>query len=202
MKRPDLRQIHEVMKRSGMVVFDTPFSVTLGGIRTMDNAANTFNDFLFASFFTKNGGLHGCVIEGTTDAGLYYRENPMQLDGTAIIKHGVQHKSAFQYQNPAVDPKMRGHMGKEAFRQVKPMSYWRDADRNKYLNFDGKEEFDIFNTNGHDMGTVGKTVDKWSAGCWGSTEENMDILYDLALFQTSHDLGNMFSFAMLHENMF
>ena len=84
--------------------------------------------------FTPDGNIISAIIEGTTDAGLYWREHPMNVDGTAIIKHGIQHMGAFQYQNPKFDPRQRGHRGQEAFRQIKDMEYWRDADRNKYLN--------------------------------------------------------------------
>jgi len=201
MERPTIEEIHEVMEENGMVVFKKPFDVTLGGIRTKDNASNKFNDWLFASFFTDRGGLVSIIIEGTTDAGLYYRKNPMHVDGTCIIQHGVQHRGAYQYQNPKVDGK-RGHRGQEAFRQVAKMKYWRDADRDEYLEFDGEEKYDIYATNGHDMGTVGENVNKWSAGCWGAENENMDLLYWLAKQQISHGHGDKFSFALLHENMF
>ncbi len=202
MNRPSIEKIHDVMKAAGMSVFTTPFSVTLGGIRTKDNSSNKFNDYIFASYFTEGGGLVSVVFEGTTDAGLYYRMNPLNVDGTAIIKHGIQHSGAYQYQNPDYNDQHRGHRGKEAFRQVKDMAYWRDADRDKYLEFDGQEFVDNFATNGHDMGTRGEDVNKWSAGCWGSVEENMDILYNIAVDQIKHGLGDHFSFAMLHEDMF
>jgi hypothetical protein len=197
MNRPTIEEIHEVMSENGMKVFDTPFSVTLGGIRTSDNKSGKFNDFIFASCFTANGGIDSVVMPGTTDAGLYYRENPINLDGTAIIKHGMQHRGAYTYMEKG------GHRGQEAFRQTGGMDYWRDANRDEYLDFDGEEFLNkIFNTNGHDMGTVGNNVGKWSAGCWGSVQENMDLLYLMAKNQIKHGLGDGFSFAMLHENMF
>lgn len=196
MIRPTIENIHEVMRESEMVVFDRPFDVTLGGIRTKDNSSNKFNDWLFASFFTGDGGIVSTIVEGTTDAGLYYREHPMQIDGTAIIQHNAQHRGAFTYME------VGGHRGQEAFRQTKKMTYWRDANRDEYLDFDGETFTDIYNTNGHDMGTLGNNVGKWSAGCWGSVEENMDILYLIAQIQMKHGLGNKFSFALLHENKF
>jgi hypothetical protein len=202
MEKPKIETIHQVMKKAGMKVFTTPFSATLGGIRTKDNSSNKFNDYLFMSYFDDKGVLHSIVEEGTTDAGLYYREHPMNIDGTAIIQHGVQHVGAYQYQNPKLNPDQPGHKGKEAFRQVADMKYWRDADRDVYLEFDGEEQIGNNSTNGHDMGTSGISVDKWSAGCWGSPEERMDKFYKMAQVQMAHGLGDMFSYAMLHENMF
>ena len=196
MERPTIEDIQEVMLENRMVVFSKPFDVTLGGIRTNDNKSNKFNDWLFASYFTKGGGIVSVIIEGTTDAGLYYRENPMQIDGTAIIQHGVQHRGAYTYM------KKGGHRGQEAFRQTGKMSYWKDANRDQYLDFDGKVSHEIYNTNIHDMGKFGNYVNKWSAGCAGSVVENMYLLYQVAQVQIAHGNGDKFSFALLHENMF
>ncbi len=52
------------------------------------------------------------------------------------------------------------------------------------------------------MRTLGENVNKWSAGCWGSTEENMQLMYEMAKVQASHGMGDKFSLAALHENMF
>lgn len=202
MNKPTIEKIHEVMKSSGMKVFTAPFSVTLGGIRTLDNKSEKFNDWLFASYFDKEGKIVSVITEGTTDAGLYYRKNLASIDGTAIIKHGIQHRGVYQYQDPKVNPELRGHKGKEAFRQIADMEYWRDANRDEYLDFDGETKVGIYFTNGHDMGTVGNNVGKWSAGCWGSTEKKMDLLYNMAKIQKSNGLGDIFSFALLHENQF
>jgi hypothetical protein len=202
MNKPTIELIHRVMEKSGMTVFKHPFSVTLGGIRTKDNSSNKFNDWLFASYYDEQGKLHSIIEAGTTDAGLYYRENPMNIDGTAIIQHGVQHLGVYQYQDPAKNPDQKGHKGKEAFRQIKDMKYWRDADRDSYLEFDGEEEVGNNSTNGHDMGTSGNNVDKWSAGCWGAPEATMDKFYAVAKIQIAHGLKDIFSYAMLHENAF
>ncbi len=196
MKKPTIEEVKKVMVLAGMVVFTKPFDMTQFSIRTKDNKSNKFNDWVGMMYHDNEGVLNGIVRSGTTDAGLYYRENPMQIDGTAIIQHGVQHRGAFTYMEKG------GHRGQEAFRQTGKMWYWRDANRDEYLDFDGKAEYEIFNTNGHDMGTLGSNVGKWSAGCWGSTEIIMEELYFLAKLQIEHGHGSSFSHAMLHENMF
>lgn len=202
MNKPTIEKIHQVMKDAGMKVFTSPFSVTLGGVRTKDNSSNKFNDWLFASYYDKEGNLHSIIEAGTTDAGLYYRENPINIKGTAIIQHGVQHRGVYQYQNPKENPSQPGHKGKEAFKQIADMRYWRDVDRDKYIEFDGPVEIDNNSTNGHDMGTTGNNVDKWSAGCWGAPEETMDKFYSMARIQIANDMGDKFSYAMLFEEMF
>lgn len=196
------------MVEKGMTVFKEPFSVTLGGIRTKDNKANTPNDWLFASYYDDKGVLHSIIETGTVDAGITYRLDPMNKKGTAIIKHGIQHRGVYQYQNPAVNKGQLGHNGKEAFRQIKDMDYWRDNDKNAWIGDQtGRyeqmpSERSISYTNGHDMGKLGKTVDNWSAGCWGSTEKIMDKFYAYAKIQVSGGQGDKFSFAMLHESYF
>lgn len=202
MKKPSIEKIHEVMRSNGMTVFSQPFSVTLGGIRTKDNIANTFNDWLFASYFDEQGKINAVIVPGTTDAGLTARLKPTNPKGTCIIKHGIQHRGVYMLQNPSKFEDDRGHKGKEAFRQIKPMKYWRDNDRDKILETGSLEETTLSFTNGHDMGTLGKEVNNWSEGCWGSTEKNMQLLYDMGWLQFEKGLGRHFSFAMLHENMF
>jgi hypothetical protein len=196
MIRPTIEEIHEVMDEQGMKVFSSPYDCTLGWIRTNDNKSNKFNDWIFMSHPTENGGINSIIIPGTTDAGLYYRENPMHIDGTAIIQHGKQFRGAFTYM------KKDGHRGQEAFRQTGGLDYWRDLDRDEYLDFVNPQENKIFYTNGHDMGTVGNNVGKWSAGCWGSVNDNMDLLYSMAKLQKKKGFGDKFSLATLHENMF
>jgi hypothetical protein len=202
MKKPTITQIHAAMKKQNMVVFSQPFSVTLGGIRTKDNVANTFNDWLFASYFDKLGKCNFVILPGTVDPGLSSRLNPKNPKGVAIIQHGVQHRGVYEWQNPKIFPKDNGHKGKEAFRQIKPMLLYRDNNKDEKLDFDLQQELSLSFTNGHDMGTLGKNVNNWSEGCWGSIEKNMQQLYAMARVQYDNKLGRIFSFALLHEKHF
>ncbi len=196
MIKPTFKEIKSVITSLDMKVFTKPCDMNLGGIRTKDNHSEKFNDWLFMFYHDAKGRIYGVIENGTTDAGLFYRKNPINLDGTAIIQHSIQHKSCYTYMEKG------GHKGQEAFRQTGLMKYWRDADRDEYLEFDGDEFTAIFNTNGHDMGTLGNNVGKWSAGCWGSVNSVMDQFYKLAKLQKSSGFGDKFSFTMLHENDF
>lgn len=196
MERPTIERVHEVMREQGMKVFTAPYDCTLWILRTKDNKSGKFNDWIGMSHTTEGGGLNSVIIPGTTDAGLYWRRNPIHIDGTAIIQHGKQYRGAFTYM------KKGGHRGQEAFRQTGPIDYWRDVNRDDYLDFENPDLGKIFNTNGHDMGTVGDNVGKWSAGCWGATQENMDLLYLMAQEQINAGIGDTFSLAVLHEDMF
>ena len=196
MNKPTPQEIKTVMLSLGMKVFTAPFDMTLGGIRTVDNKANTFNDWLFMLWHDEKGVLKGTIEKGTTDAGLYYRTKPMTPKGTCIIAHTMQYRGSFTYM------KVGGHRGQEAFRQTKGLSYFLDNNKDQYLDFVNLITDQIYNTNGHDMGTVGNLVNNWSAGCWGSTNAIMDKFYLLAQLQMKHGHGAGFSYAMLHENDF
>ena len=115
MNKPTIKEIAQIIVEKGFKLFTNPYDVNLGGIRTKDNEANTFNDWLFCFYYDDEGNEQGVVVPGTTDAGLYWRLNPMNVDGTAIIKHGVQHRGAYQLQDPKINPKLRGHMGRKGF---------------------------------------------------------------------------------------
>ena len=200
MDKPQVQEIICAIKQSGMKLFTSPFSVNLGGIRTSDNRSNKFNDWLFAFCWDKDGHIILSIVPGTTDAGLYYRQHPMNIEGTAIIKHGVQHRGAYQLQDPDKNEGQRGHRGQKAFRQIKPMEYWRDNDRDGYLDFDGVTQIENAHTNGHYMGTLGNNVGKFSAGCWGSIVKHMESLYDVAQLQIDNGLGDKYSYTLLNEN--
>ena len=194
MKRPTIERVHEVMRQQEMKVFTKVKSNTMGWIRTKDNKANTFNDWLFISHPLENGGIKSVIIPGTTDAGLYWRLNPMHVDGTAIIQHGKQYRGAFTYM------KSGGHRGGEGIRQTGPLDYFRDVNRDEYLDFVNPQYGKIFNTNGHNM--FGETVDKDSAGCWGALKKLMRDYYDMCQDQIDAGLGAGLSLAALHEDMF
>lgn len=196
MKKPTLKEIKSVMFSSQMTVFNSPFDMNLGAIRTKDNKSNTFNDWLFMFAHDNEGNLFGIVEQGTTDAGLYYRNNPMTPKGTCIIAHSRQYRGAFTYM------KKGGHRGQEAFRQTGGLDYFLDNNKDDYLDFVNLILNKIYNTNGHDMGTLGNNVGKWSAGCWGAIKKTMQKFYSLAQLQIANGHGSKFSFTMLHENDF
>ena len=196
MRKPTFYEIKNVMTSLDMKIFTKPFDMNLGAIRTIDNKANTFNDWIFMFYHDKQGNICGVVEEGTTDAGLYYRTHPMTPKGTCIIAHSRQYRGAFTYME------VGGHRGQEAFRQTGGIDYYLDNNKDEYLDFVNLVLNKIFNTNGHDMGTLGNKVNNWSAGCWGAIQRIMDKLYLLAKLQIKHGLGAKFTFTMLHENDF
>ena len=194
--KPTFEQIIAATKKIGGVIFTSNYSVNFGGWRTADNSSNKFNDYLYA-FYYLDGKLIGEIIPASTDAGLYYRINPIKRIGTAIIVHDKQYRGVYQLQDPALDKSLRGHKGRKAFRQIADMSYWRDSNRDIYLDFTGIIDVGIANTNVHYAGTLGNNVDKWSAGCPVAIEHELNKIFAIADVQISKGLGDIFSFTLL-----
>ena len=187
--KPTIGQVIKGMETIGAVVFREPFSINLFGVRTNENRANTFNDWGGAFYWDDKGKRHELIIPITTDAGVYYRLKPMNKLGTAILVHNKQYRGCYHLLD-------KGHNGQKAFRQIKPMDYWRDNDKDAELDLSGKIYSEIAFTNFHYMGK-GVTVDNWSAGCQGASVTNMNHLYAFVEVQKS----KVYSYTLLHESI-
>lgn len=139
-----------------------PYEMNIFGVRNNDAKADTFDDVVGLLYKTEKGFWQIYQFEATTDPGSYYREKPMNVNGTAIIIP-MQHKACY---------KIGVHHGYEAMQQIAPMSYVRDNNKDKVLDFlykiaGFKTYREIGATNIHHASNTGKsTVDyNWSAGC-------------------------------------
>ena len=123
------------------------------GVRSKANEKNKFDD----SLYLVNGPImfrYTC----TTNPGTYWLKNLLNPKGTAVLKPG-------QY----VDSwKLGLHQGKyEALVQAKPITVYRDADKDDLAEEDGKEDTGMFGINIHhaNASAISSFIDKWSAGC-------------------------------------
>ena len=187
--KPTIDQVIKGMEKIGATIFREPNSINLFAVRTNENEANTFNDWGGAFYWDDKGKRHDLIIPITTDAGVYYRLKPMNKLGTAILVHNKQYRSCYQLMD-------KGHMGQKAFKQIKPMDYWRDNDKDSKLETEGKIYTEIAATNFHYMGK-GNLVNNWSAGCQGASFENMNRLYAFVEVQSSR----VYSYTLLHETI-
>ena len=156
----DVKSIIAVLEKKEYAVFKSdkrPFNLNLVGIRTSDNSENSFNDWF--TIFWKYGGVWNQIIHPiTTDPGTYWRKNPINTDGTAILKPG-QYKKLWS---------LGLHQGKyEALKQTNKCVVYRDNDKDVELETDGKEYSGLFGINYHRANAkkTSSQVDKWSAGC-------------------------------------
>jgi len=154
-----LAAIVNTLKFKTYEIYTRPFELNIVGIRSDTTVPNRFDDQI--NVFFKNGAgqwIH-YVFPATTDPGTYWLQNPMNPQGTAILKQG-QYKGTYQ---------IGLHRGKYyALVQRKPVTVLRDYDRNAMLDFwNGKPDTGMFGINIHRASVNGttKTVDNYSAGC-------------------------------------
>lgn len=153
--------IIKAMKKLKYKVFETddkPYNLNIVGVRNENATPNSFDDEINVFWKFKNKWNHKSYT-ATTDPGLHYLQNPMRLEGTAILKEG-QYRGAYKFGL---------HRQKyTALVQAKPVTVIRDFDRDSELDFNsGKEQTGFFSIHIHHASYSGKStiVDKWSAGC-------------------------------------
>lgn len=172
------------------------YNLNLFGIRNMDKDPNTFNDVV-GLLYKVNGKWTLKKYDATTDPGLYWRENLMNPEGTAIIIPGQYrgvygiglHKNSY-----------------EALRQKKPMKYWRDRNKDKKLDFGGKVYEEIAYTNIHRatkiLGEKSLYVNSHSGGCLVIAARN-DFDEFMSICKKARELyGNSFTLTLFTEKQF
>lgn len=158
------------MTLKGYKVFESdtkPLNLNYIGIRDT-SGVNKFNDYLVL-FWKYKGQWSSFYRPATTDPGTYWLNNPMNVEGTAILKEG-QHRGAW---------KLGKHKGYEALVQRKEVTVIRDGNKDGILDLDsGYEETGFFGINHHRANAKNEStqVDKWSAGCQVTADPH---LYDV-----------------------
>lgn len=167
------QQIKDAITDLGYVWYSGNFQLNFVWERTNDEITNRFTDPLHICWSgpgpagtkiltipaTTKPGLKGSILEPVTVSG---------ITGTAIIKPG-QYLNTWEFKDT---DKEFSHY--PYFRQVGPVDYWRDGDRDKVVDHVQDQEDKIFGTHWHRMSqnnTYGSgEVNNWSLGCMGSPE--------------------------------
>lgn len=189
MKR-DLRNIINALKDKGYVTYDQPYQLNIVGVRNEQSQPNKFDDQLYVFYKdeTSNWVLKEFPI--TTDTGTYWLENPMSSQGSAMLKEG-------QY----IDAYKQGlHKGQyTALVQQKPVTTYRDYDRNAIFDFGQKETTGLYGINIHKAGADSQDVNKWSAGC--QVFQKSDDFQEFMQLTDKHkaNYGNNYTYTLLDE---
>jgi hypothetical protein len=159
MDQPGQKEIKDAYARKGYRFFTGRENINLWGVRSANLSANSFNDWLGITYQFRDGGVW-ChfAFPATTDPGAYWRKNPMNVHGTAVLKPS-QYPGAY---------KVGVHKGYSALQQKRPVTVWRDRNRDAILDITGVDEHSgMFGINIHRATDTGTSVvvDKWSAGC-------------------------------------
>lgn len=183
----------DTIRQRNYLIYDRPFELNIVGVRADTTVPNRFDDTIYVFFRNNIGQWILYPFAATTDPGTYWLQHPMNQDGTAILKEG-QYVDAYQiglHRNQYL-----------ALVQKKPVTVYRDYDRNAVLDFlNGVQQTGYFGINIHRASLTGttKTIDKYSAGC--------QVLSDITDFKTFMQLceqhrnlyGNQFTYTLIDE---
>lgn len=171
---------------------DKGFDLNIVGVRTADMGTNTFNDRQYV-FWRMEDDWQRLAFDCTTDPGLYWLRQPMNVKGTAIVAPG-------QYRGLWHIGLHRGQY--QALTQKKPVTVYRDANRDDYLNMDANTETGLFGINLHRASKYRRStqVDRWSAGCQVIADPlDFDLVMETCRMGRE-TYGNSFTYTLLTED--
>ena len=188
-----LSSIQATLNERGYKTFVRPFELNIVGIRANSTVPNSFDDTINVFFKNPQGVWVFLSYKATTDPGTYWLKNPLNPQGTAILKEG-QYLGSHQ---------IGLHRGQYiALVQRRNVTVMRDYDRNAVLDFlNGKPDTGLFGINIHHASSSGttKTVDLHSAGCQVFANIN-DFNSFMKLCELSKQLyGNEFTYTLIDQ---
>lgn len=192
-------QILDSIKQAGYAAFEseTPYDLNLFGIRSADTTVNRFNDWV-GCVYRDEGLVWNCRSwAATTDPGLYWLENPSNVDGTAVLVPG-QYRGVY---------KRDLHSGKylALCQRNGPVDVWRDDDRDGVIDPDKSQVYSgFFGINIHHASYTGTStqVNKFSAGCQVIANiADFNRLMELSAKQIEyHPTWTAFTYTLLTED--
>ena len=187
----------DVVSAHGFAVFERGlYNLNIVGLRNDDRRSNLFNDRIAVAYRDRVGWVTR-TFKVTTDPGLYWRENPINVDGTAIMCPG-------QYRG---SHRLGLHRGQyRALCQTGgPVRYWRDSNRDEVLDMvPGSEDEGFIGLNIHRSAVrrvPGRTptVSKFSAGCQVFEDPTeYDAFIDLCE-KSAALYGNRFTYTLIPD---
>ncbi|NER13716.1 hypothetical protein GWK08_09720 [Leptobacterium flavescens] len=191
------QQIQQVLNNKGYRFFDgdQPYNANIIGIRSNNDIANSFDDWLYLIY--RNESLAQQIFEFpvTTDPGKYWLENPLNVNGTAVLVPG-QYRGAYE---------IGLHQGKyEALRQKGKVKVWRDNTGDDRIDKGGQVYEGVFGINIHRSNAQNESyiVEKWSAGCTVFKRVKDFNFFMEICRRASKIYGNSFTYTLLEERDF
>lgn len=189
-----LPPILEHIKKLGHKVFEKGnFNLNLFGIRAEEVRAGEFDD-LIGCVYRDKGQWRIIVWEATTDPGVFYLENPLNVAGTAILAPG-------QYRGAYTVGKHRGQY--TALVQSGPVTVYRDDTLDSDLSIDPTTlETGYFGINIHRSSSTGQSaeVGRYSAGCQvHATLQGFREMMNLVDAQIAAGHGDKFTYTLLDQ---
>ncbi|MGI9554833.1 MAG: hypothetical protein ACR2M6_02560 [Vampirovibrionia bacterium] len=169
------------------------YNLNIIGVRKNFVQNNKFDDEIHV-VFKQNKEWIDLVFPITTDPGLYYLVNPINISGTAIMVEG-QYRGAY---------KVGLHRNKyEALVQTGgKVRVYRDRNKDEVIDMNKESIIDgYFGINIHRATSQGSSndVNKWSAGCQVFQNSNdFDIFMSLCN-KSKSIFGNSFTYTLLEK---
>lgn len=156
------------------------------GTRSNADKSDGFDDVFY---LVKDNTLFQTAC--TTNPGKYWLQNIMPgKNGAAVLKSNMQFKDCWQIGN---------HKGLHpALIQVRPVTVFRDFDKDDKSEEIGAEDTGLFGINIHraNATAISKIVDKWSAGCQVIPDPKM---MDFILDKCKESGQKFFTYTLLRE---
>jgi hypothetical protein len=220
---PTVNHIVAVMKSKGYRVFENdtkPYNLNIVAIRNnYDLNSNTYNDLLIV-FYRYNGYWEKYTFACTTDPGLYYRLNPINKLGTAILAPNQYndmlciglHQGKYEALVQKSECTVIRDFNKDSIINIKPDDFINNVDCRiegtskvcYHYNIAGNvifiTETGIFGINIHDQRfNNNNKVDKYSAGCTVIRyTKDFNILMGLCKESLKY-FKNSFTYTLLNE---
>lgn len=188
--RPEILDLSESL---GHVVFENgEYNLNIIGIRSADHKANQFDDMMHCVYKDESGEWVHKSWPCTTEPGVYWLENPGNVNGTAILVPG-QYRGVW---------KIDKHQGRyDALCQRNgPVKTYRDDNKDDVIDYDVESITEgYYGINIHKAGSASTQVNKWSAGCQVfANESDFDEFMGLC-YKARDKWGNAFSYTLILE---
>lgn len=171
------------------------FNLFIGAVRTKNKIPERFDDILFVMYVDNEGKEVTKLFPCTTQPGIYYLNNPLHIAGTAVMIPG-QYIGVYS---------IGLHKNYTALRQVKPIRFNRDNDKDSLAETDnGNLIEEVIYANIHRANATKRSwlVGKWSAACQVLADpDDFDELIRLAKY-SAKIYGNSFSYTLIDEEDF
>ncbi|MBL1280306.1 MAG: hypothetical protein COA33_008550 [Fluviicola sp.] len=192
-------KIKSIAREKGYIIYDEPYRLNIWGFRANTEKPNSFDDELHVFTNISKTNIPNwayLVFKITTDPGTYWLKNPLNPQGTAILKAG-QYKDVYR-----ID-KHRNKYYALCQRNGK-VTVIRDYDRDAVLDFyNGREQTGMFGINIHRARKDRETyiVDKYSAGCQ-VFKNGRDFNFFMKLCEVHRKLyGNKFTYTLIDKRV-
>ena len=193
-----VKALKDVYDKKGYVFFTNgDYNLNIFGIRAYPGTVNKFDDLVGIAYKVNDGW----VVKGfaaTTDPGLYWLNNLMNVNGTAILKEG-------QYRGGWAIGMHKGQY--KALVQHKPITVYRDRNKDNKHDFNENSlDTGMFGVNIHRAtpiaGNTSTQVDKWSAGCQVIAAMNDFTMFMSIVDKAAKKYGSVFTYTLLNERDF